>query len=342
MTQRVDDVFPFKPEIDHHLQSLGVDVRGLRQGVRRGHDEVPREVHDVPRVRANLRYRDSLERVHEQHSRNEIARARRQVRGEVVYAPLDLLEQVRDGLVVEGEGAAQERVQDHPARPHVHLRTAVELTGDNLRRGVVRRPARRLQKVPVPHHVAQAKVRDLHVGLGVQQEVLGLEIAVDHHVAVAVLDAGDDLLKEVSRLVLAETTLLHDVVEELAALDVLHDHVDVVRGLEDLIQADDVRVHEQPQDLDLPANLLLHVDGLDLLAVQDLDGHLVPGEDVLGHLDLAEGADPERLAHPVVREVYLCHRSGPALDGAITPRVRIRRGLGHVSLASENSTRCAV
>ena len=39
------------------------------------------------------------------------------------------------------------------------------------------------------------------------------------------------------------------------------------------------------------------------------------------------------------RAAYLCHRGGPALDGAITPRVRIRRGLGHVSLASENSTR---
>ena len=150
---------------------------------------------------------------------------------------------------------------------------------------------------------------------------------MDHHVAVAVLDAGDDLLEEVSRLVLAETTLLHDVVEELAALDVLHDHVDVVRGLEDLIQADDVRVHEQPQDLDLPANLLLHVDGLDLLAVQDLDGHLVPGEDVLGHLDLAEGADPERLAHPVVREVYLSAGVGRRRrDGQSRGGERARRG----------------
>ncbi len=34
-------------------------------------------------------------------------------------------------------------------------------------------------------------------------------------------------------------------------LDVLHDHVDVGRRLYDLVQADDVRVHEQAQDLDL-------------------------------------------------------------------------------------------
>ena len=34
-------------------------------------------------------------------------------------------------------------------------------------------------------------------------------------------------------------------------LDVLHDDVDVVGRLDDLVQADDVRVHEQAQDLDL-------------------------------------------------------------------------------------------
>ena len=39
-----------------------------------------------------------------------------------------------------------------------------------------------------------------------------------HHVAVAVLDAADDLLEEVPRLILQEATLLDDVVEELARL----------------------------------------------------------------------------------------------------------------------------
>lgn len=39
--------------------------------------------------------------------------------------------------------------------------------------------------------------------------------------------------------------------ETIAYLDILHDHVDVGRRLYDLVQADDVRVHEQAQDLDL-------------------------------------------------------------------------------------------
>ena len=37
-------------------------------------------------------------------------------------------------------------------------------------------------------------------------------------------------------------------------------------------------------------------------------------------------------------EAHLRHRGGPALDGAITPRVGVGRGLSHVSLLSENSS----
>lgn len=36
---------------------------------------------------------------------------------------LDLLEQVGDVFVVEGQGATQQRIKDHPTGPHVHLRT---------------------------------------------------------------------------------------------------------------------------------------------------------------------------------------------------------------------------
>lgn len=40
----------------------------------------------------------------------------------------------------------------------------------------------------------------------------------------------------------------------LSHLDILHDHVDVMRGLDHLVQANDVGVHEEAQDLDLSPN----------------------------------------------------------------------------------------
>lgn len=70
----------------------------------------------------------------------------------------------------------------------------------------------------VAHHVRQAKVGDLDGQARVQQEVLRLEVAVHDHVAVAVLDARDDLLEETARLVFGQAALFDDVVKQLAAL----------------------------------------------------------------------------------------------------------------------------
>lgn len=54
--------------------------------------------------------------------------------------------------------------------------TRVQLAADDLWRRIVGRPARRLQKVPVPHHVAQAKIRNLDVHAGIEEQVLGLQV----------------------------------------------------------------------------------------------------------------------------------------------------------------------
>ena len=59
-----------------------------------------------------------------------------------------------------------------------------------------------------------------------------------------IFDARDNLLHEPDRLGLVETLSLYDVVEELAALGVLHYEVDVGFCLDYLVQLDYVRVAE--------------------------------------------------------------------------------------------------
>lgn len=75
-----------------------------------------------------------------------------------------------------------------------------------------------------------------------------------HHVSVAVLHPADNLLKEVPCLVLRQPALLNNVIKQLTALHILHHNIDVCCGLNDLIQTDDVWMHEQAQDLDLTAH----------------------------------------------------------------------------------------
>lgn len=62
-----------------------------------------------------------------------------------------------------------------------------------------------------------------------------------------------------------------------------HNHEDVARGVDDLVQPNDVRVSAKLQDVDLSLHLLIHVQSLDLASVQDFHCDLVPSQHVHPH-----------------------------------------------------------
>lgn len=74
--------------------------------------------------------------------------------------------------------------------------------------------------------------------------------------AVDVLDPADDLLKHFAGLVLAHFLSLHDVIEELSLLHVLHHQEEMLRGFDDLVQLDNVGVTDEFQDMDFPRHSL--------------------------------------------------------------------------------------
>ena len=141
---------------------------------------------------------------------------------------------------------------------------------------------------------------------------------MDHHVLMAILDARDELLEHGARARLGEAPIRDDEVEELTARNELHHHVNICAGkataggmasgtasyarscashrgpsagggggtcgcVDDLIEADDVGVVEELEDLDLAAHLLVHLQLADAAAVEDLDSHLVASQLVLSH-----------------------------------------------------------
>lgn len=75
-----------------------------------------------------------------------------------------------------------------------------------------------------------AKVGNLDVLLSVKQQILWLEIPMTDVEAVAVVYAGYDLLEVPRRLVRRQSALRHQVVEQLATLDVLEDEVAALRS----------------------------------------------------------------------------------------------------------------
>ena len=72
-----------------------------------------------------------------------------------------------------------------------------------------------------------------------------------------------------------------------------------------LVELDYVRMSEELQILDLPPDLAHHIQVLDLLPVEDLDGNLVAGQLVETDLHLAKGADAQGLTQDVMTNLNL-------------------------------------
>ena len=92
----------------------------------------------------------------------------------------------------------------------------------------------------------EAEVGDLHPALGGDQDVGGLDVAVDDALAVRVVQRVADLaMMMVERLRGVEAGAVDDLVE-IGALDELHDEVEVAfaRGLAEVVDGDDARVAE--------------------------------------------------------------------------------------------------
>lgn len=74
---------------------------------------------------------------------------------------------------------------------------------------------------------------------------------------------------------LTDLAVLDDIIKELSTRHIFHDHENVGRGGDHLIQLDDMRMIEELQVLNLAPNLAHHIQALDLLTIQNLHRHFV-------------------------------------------------------------------
>ena len=196
---------------------------------------------------------------------------------------------------VEGWGPAQKNVKEHADGPNIT--TLVVVLIEHLGRDVIGRTVHLLHRfllLIILDRCAEVDYLQRVVGL-IVDDVLWLEVTVDHAEVVAVADRLQQLLHDFGGLELRETYLVLDRFEELNTLAQLGDEevVDVV--LEDLEYLHDVRVVQLTQDAQLRLEeFLLHRIHLRLL--DDLHcPHLLP-EFALTCPNFAEGALAEDLS----------------------------------------------
>ena len=147
-------------------------------------------------------------------------------------------------------------------------------------------------------HLARARTGDPEVGhlddaLGVDDDVVRLDVAVDDAVAVRVAQRGEDLARVGDGHRHRAEPARADQLLERAPLDVLHDDVVGAVGLAAVEDRDDVRVREAGRVRRLAAEALDELLVVRVARVEHLDGDpaselLVFGEVDVGHAAAAE------------------------------------------------------
>ena len=93
--------------------------------------------------------------------------------------------------------------------------------------------------------VGQAKVDDLDIAGMRNENILDLQVPMYDAIPMTILQRRADLPRELPRHAFSKSSMRDDVIEHLSAVDVLEDHVVVVRVDDQLAHAADVRVVEQ-------------------------------------------------------------------------------------------------
>jgi hypothetical protein len=206
------------------------------------------------------------------------------------------------------------------------------LTPDLLGRHVVRRTddrarlcvPERLRLVPVDDdffvagigRLDQAEVEDLDAAVGIDEDVLRLEVAVDEPLPVRGGESVGDLHRDVERLPRRQSTL--DSRSQRLSLEELHDQVgdgDALpavfdRGLADVEEGADVRMAERGDRARLAAKTLGEIADADAVRRQHLDGHNASKAGVAGAIHLPHPARAdlrEKLVRPEHRPCGKTH-----------------------------------
>ena len=225
-------------------------------------------------------------RVEDRRNARHFRRRRRNPAGEVL---------IRDGqgrLAGEGRLAGQQLVDHHPQRVEVRTgvgRLAVDLFGRQVLDGA-RHRAFGLADVGVGEGVSQSEVGNLHRAIRGDQDVLGLDVAVDDAVAVGMVQGCQHLEGDLGHLGRLQPAVLQQHRPEVRPPDELHDHEIRAVGGAPVVHVDDVGVVQHGGGPGLPAEAIDEAPVAGELLMQHLEGHFSRQHSVVSAVDLTHAA----------------------------------------------------
>ena len=151
-------------------------------------------------------------------------------------------------------------------------------------------------------HDRQAEVRHLDPAQLVDQDVLGLDVAVDHAALRRVLQSFCHLTADEKRLALLQPQHCLDALVEVLAGDVLHRQIVQLVLLADFIRLDDIRVIERQHHLGFAAETGHDSGIVGSTLVQDFQGDFATVRKSLGQVDTGHAAFAQRAQQPILAD----------------------------------------
>lgn len=153
--------------------------------------------------------------------------------------------QSRHALIVERHFTTNENVEDDTETPHVNFGPRICPCLQQLGSGEVETAAKGFEMAARREQVTQAKIDNLDVASLADEDVFDFQIAMHDTVPMTVIKSTGDLATEFAGLLLLEFAVGDDVVEHLATVDILKEHIPMVICADHIPHPADVRVVEK-------------------------------------------------------------------------------------------------
>ena len=161
------------------------------------------------------------------------------------------------------------------------------------------------------HHVGEAEVADAQMALAVEEQVAGLDVAVDDFLLMRVLQ-GIEYLTDVIQSIARRNRPLLQTCGQRDAVDILHHHDQLVVEREGGTQGGDVRMVETGQHLDFSQETVCELFLAGQVGQQDLHGLDAVRDDVADFVDSAHSAGTQHGQNFIVAYTlagWFCHFS---------------------------------
>lgn len=257
-----------------HNQSLGIIIVGM--------------LFPPPMLFHSINFYPFL-RIHCQNFPNEILQLKRKSTRESVVSLNNLFVQFRNLFVFEGQTSAHHCIQNNACTPNVNHQGFIRmLRFDHFWGCVAWGSACSFESLVLFVSITQTEIYNPYSVIIIHKNIFKFEISVNNSKFVNILNATDDLFKDFACFIFRHCFLTDNVVKKLSFFHQFHDKKEVLGGLDNFIELNDIWMSYKFENMNFPGHTfnISYINNLVLL--EHLDGYFFSSDCMSGQFYLAK------------------------------------------------------